>query len=40
MAFKGAIRLTAEIVVSGEGKGGEVVYEGVQALWRRLGEPF
>ena len=38
MAFKRAIRLTAEIVVCREGKSGEVVYEGVQALWGSLSE--
>jgi hypothetical protein len=40
MAFADAIRLSAKIVVCCEAKSGEVVYEGVQAIWRRLGELF
>lgn len=40
LPFTEAIRLAAEIVVSCEVKSGEAAYEDVQALWRRLGEPF
>jgi hypothetical protein len=40
LPFTQAIRLAAEIVVSCEVKSGEAAYEDVQALWRRLGEPF
>ena len=40
LPFTDAIRLAAEIVVSFEVKIGEVAYEDVQALWRRLAEPF
>ena len=40
LPFTEAIRLAAEIVVSCEVKSGEAAYEDVQAVWRRLGEPF
>ena len=40
LPFIEAIRLAAEIVVSCEVRSGEAAYEDVQALWRRLGEPF
>jgi hypothetical protein len=40
LPFTQAIRLAAEIVVSCEVRSGEAAYEGVHALWRRLGEPF
>ena len=40
LPFTEAIRLAAEIVVSCKVKSGEAAYEDVQALWRRLGEPF
>ena len=40
LPFTEAIRLAAEIVVSCEVRSGEAAYEDVQALWRRLGEPF
>ena len=40
LPFTEAIRLAVEIVVSCAVRSGEAAYEDVQALWRRLGEPF